>query len=496
MKKRHVLWIALCILLMTALCSCGSGTVSVPMDSCVVVSDEVNAELLVEKFAEKGVSLTLSAAAEENGSVLYFGAEAGKSLFADKKTGESTLGEYTIYDYFVKAKGSAVAVIAGSTDAYAEAVEYLVNCYDTETGNLVIPSGGCHGEWNPPLRGLTIGGNSIEEYTILTDRSLIWDVAEMGNTLSAALDTLTGHIIPVERADLSTAEKIIYLALPSHTRDLPFTANEAYCGVHDGNLYIYGTSPVELEKLFNIVMGTSFAADSGKEVADTLPANPVLQYEEYMIHVSPSGTSLADAMTEAKTVMKQAADAKKETSVIIELADGTYSLTEQITLDATDFDTDYTKLTIRAAEGAKPVINGMTYLDTSKFQKADGESYYTYQFDPLSDGTYPLFYDFYDQGQLVPIAKGEIDKLPYGLSNPEERLHANNLKGLYLPLSAIEALDGFEFPTHLTLYVEWEAFTLPIAGIDYEDTRKKEDETYVRVQPNAEKWELLLWTLL
>jgi len=71
------------------------------------------------------------------------------------------------------------------------------------------------------------------------------------------------------------------------------------------------------------------------------------------IHVTPDGPTIADAVKEAA----EYAAAHKGRSIDIIISDGEYRLSEVITIDGSRFTAP---LTIRAAEGAHPVLTGLT----------------------------------------------------------------------------------------------------------------------------------------
>ncbi len=386
-----------------------------------------------------------------------------------------------------------LAVLMTSLLASCAPQTSLTGTMETMEGNMGIESATQETLAIPEVEGWAIAGVPIGEFTIAADKAEGWDIFGAANALAAAIETLSGEKLPVVRADVSDAEHEIYLALASSTRDLPFTTDEAHCGIYDGDLYIYGTTPMELQDALTLVMETCFSEKAADDdVAKTLPEVTLFSYEEQVITVSPEAGSLEAGLQDAMGRMKEAADAGKHTSIVVELSDGAYSIAEPIVLDGTDIVPGYTKLNIRAAEGAFPAINGLKVLDSSAFQKVEGQEYYVYQFAPLSDGSYPVFHDFYDNGERIDIASSELSTMKIGFDVPGDREHPQNFLGPYLEQSMVEKLGELTYPVEFVLYDLWEASTMLMTGVDTEDTKIVNDVALVRAKIAEEQWNVFV----
>jgi hypothetical protein len=84
------------------------------------------------------------------------------------------------------------------------------------------------------------------------------------------------------------------------------------------------------------------------------------QLESTILLVSPDGQgglTLQDALTEAADLLAD----KNQTTVIIELSDGLYQLSQPLVLDAR-----FSGLVLRAAKGAHPVVSSGVFLDWTR----------------------------------------------------------------------------------------------------------------------------------
>ncbi len=497
MKTRFLLLLGVIVLMIgLASCSGANAEISVPVDETYVITRSdfnekapiQSAVLFRDTLNEIGLPIKLATdfLNERKGEV----APEKEILFGHTERPETleTEAAHTLgrYDFLVKLVDTKLVVLAGSNHAYDEAARYLAGCYSPETKSFAIPKNGYFGEWNPPLRNLTLGGVPIEDFTIVVDSVKGWDET-LAKTLVQALDELSGNTITIANSYSEPLEHEIRLALPTSPRELPFDGSEAHCGIYDGDLYIYGRTQNELNTVFNEVMAACFSATSGKEVADGLPTVEIAKAEEKVIAVKPGTDTLTAALDEAVKLMAPGGTGTP-VSVILELADGNYTLTKPAVLDASSLKLGDSELTIRAAADAKPVINGLTALDAAGFTKVEGQEYYVYQFEKLEDGTYPLFHDFYDNGSMIPVASGSMDSTKTSLDNFANRDDPNNYKGLYVTRASVAQLGEIAFPTEITLHVEWEFATMHAVGVDYNDTKIVDGVELVRLKIAEEEW--------
>ncbi len=104
------------------------------------------------------------------------------------------------------------------------------------------------------------------------------------------------------------------------------------------------------------------------------------------------------------------------------------------------------------------------------------ENVYTYQFEPDLQGNFPLFHDLYEGENRLKLCTSSHFKHAFAFSNENQRNNEENLEGIYIPKEIADMLpDGDLSPMTITLYVEWEFFTLHILSVDRDHT--KTDET-------------------
>ena len=326
---------------------------------------------------------------------------------------------------------------------------------------------------------MTIGGVPLEQFTIVADRVLGWNLSDKAKALAARMHTLTGVQPEIVDDEAEVVEHEIHIASPATLRKLPFDKKEAFCGLQEGTLYLYATTPAEMEALQEKVCTVCFSEDSTPEITECLPENPVFTYTEQILSVEPGEGTLAVALEEAADKMKEA-DAKHPVSVILELTDGEYVLDKTILLDIPK--SAFAKLTVRGIKGAKPVIHGCTPLNLSRFKKIENEEYFLYQCEKDENGEYPIFHDLYDNGRRVPIATGNRYITKVNFDNADNRSDEANYKGIYVDRRAVEELDEIAFPTEFTIFVEWEYATLHAVGVDYNDTKVVDDVEVVRLK--------------
>lgn len=103
----------------------------------------------------------------------------------------------------------------------------------------------------------------------------------------------------------------------------------------------------------------------------------------------------------------------------------------------------------------------------------------TYQFPADPEGRYPCFADLYEgvsRQSRLKCATSPHFTHAFALSNENGRVNAENLEGIYIPKEIADILpDGDLFPMMITLYVEWEFFTLHVLSVDRNRTKVDED---------------------
>ncbi len=488
MKLRCLLLLALLTSLML-LGSCGDKTISLTVDESYVITRSDFAEkapvkraiALRESLGESGLAVKLATdyLNERKGQV----APEKEILFGHTERPETleleAAHELGRFDYLVKIVGQKLVVLAGSDYAYGEAADYLIRVYDPATSSFTIPEKGYFGLWEPAMKGFTIAGTPIEEFTIVADDVLGWNLGEKASALSTELEALTGALLPVVSDEAAPAEREIHITSAATVRELPFDTASSRYGVYDGDFYIFAPTKAEMETVYSAAHALCFAEGASKEITDAINNEQIFSFTEKLISVKPGVGTLDKAMEEAADLIADAT-AEAPVSVILELADGVYTINENVTV--TGFDTTVARMTVRAADGAKPVITGTTALDPSAFKKVEGKDYYVYQFAKDEDGNFPVFHDFYEDGKRVPVASGKIYKTKTNFDNFNDRTDKNNYKGLYVTRESVEALGEIAWPTEITIYIEWECATLHAVGVDYSDTKNVDGVDLVRLK--------------
>jgi hypothetical protein len=206
-----------------------------------------------------------------------------------------------------------------------------------------------------------------------------------------------------------------------------------------------------------------------------------MKYQKNIITVN-EGDSIKSAFNTAAELI-DAATALAPVDIEIVLGDGSYTINGTIALDGSKLaGSAYSKLSVSAAEGAKPVINGLTKLDAIDFKKVDGEDYFVCAFEKDADGIYPQFRDFYVDGERIELASSQFYTLRGNFADVKNRSDDENKVGLYVSREAVEALGKVEYPTEFTIYVEWEFFKLHVTGVDLNDTTNIDGEELVRLK--------------
>lgn len=198
------------------------------------------------------------------------------------------------------------------------------------------------------------------------------------------------------------------------------------------------------------------------------------------MRISPESGALQQALQQAVQEVRDGVH------VTVELADGVYRVTETIVLQNSGA---AGRLTITAAQNARPVLSGLQPLAVDAFTQVNGEKYFVYQFPQNTDGTYPKLHDFYDNGKRVPIAETAtaFTRVPY--DDHEHRDNPENLKGIYVDESTVAPFQTVGGDMEFTLYLEWEFYKLHVAGVDLNDTKEVDGHKVVRLKLREKEWQ-------
>ena len=206
------------------------------------------------------------------------------------------------------------------------------------------------------------------------------------------------------------------------------------------------------------------------------------------LHVQKISTEKASLATFSEikdTILEVAKDASADNvkSVVIELDQGYYGLSEPVTLSTDDEpNLAFVNVTIKARSGMRPSVGSNVRLDSAKFEQVEGKPYYKYQFEKGEDGKYPLFHELYVGGKMIPMARSGNFRHPFALTN-EERDGVVMKDFYYLPEEEARVLVSEPLGNaEMTMYIEWECQTLPVLSVDFDDYKEHEGKKYVAVK--------------
>ena len=391
----------------------------------------------------------------------------------EREESVAALEEYKLdeKEFIVKPVGTRIVLLAGCDNAYFAAAEWLAGRYNADTGVLSLPEDGYTGRWTPVLEGLTIDGTPVGEYTIVYGNALGTysqdDVAELQDSIYQ----MTGERLPAAAVEAFDGGKAIRLCASADGRP----CYETRISLENGDISISAATRAGYQKLYQKFRDAFLSENSEKNISAAAIEgaiemnNPV----EKLISVSGNtpeerGKALIDAIKSVKELENDEA-----VKLTIELADGEYLVTE--TLEVSD--SALASLTIKAAEGAHPVINGAVSVPDESFVKVEGTDYYMAKID--SD---IKVRDIFVDGRRLPLARSESKRILVNFDNTEDKSDPANAKGLYLDAELVGSLGEVAYPTEFVIYVEWEFHRIHVAGVDLDDTKTVDGKKLVRVK--------------
>ena len=102
--------------------------------------------------------------------------------------------------------------------------------------------------------------------------------------------------------------------------------------------------------------------------------------------------------------------------------------------------------------------------------------------------------DFYCGGKRIPLATGEYGVIAADF-DVEDRKAPENARGVYIDKSSVEGIEDFT-ATEFNIYVEWEAVTMHVAGVDYSDTKTVDGHELVRLKFRKDEMEFFPQALI
>ncbi len=379
-------------------------------------------------------------------------------------------------DWLVQVTGSKIVLLAGSTPAYLQAADWLTERYDPVTGMLTLPEKPQIGTWTPALDGLTLQDTPIGAYRIVLDDAYWMKLQEPAEILRDAIYNRTGVWLEIVSDETEPAAHEILLCTGAVNRTLPPDKTGLYFA--DGHLVLHGNTQPELLTLIERFTGFLTEEADTAITTDTLSNGGCMKdFTTQTISITGTtpeerGAALTAAMTEANTLLAAAADAPVE--LILELADGDYRLTEPVKLSGTS----HSRLTIRPAEGAEPVITGEIEIPDTAFVQVEDQPYYVAEM-PAGVPVRNLL----SSGEPVPFATSEILRTKLPFADHASRADPANHKGIYVNRKMVESLgDLTNGSTEFTIFVEWEFARMHVVGVDWNDTQTVDGEELVLLQ--------------
>lgn len=369
-----------------------------------------------------------------------------------KKAAEDYDGDEN--SFMVRVDGTKIVVLGGNRFSYEAAIDWLCENYGEKSGGLRIPTEGYYGRWTPEFADLTFDGTPIGEFSIVTENLLGFGLSDAAERLSERLFELTGAKLQIVSSESEPTEHEIFLGSDGDGR---------------GEIRIVGENREEFAyKLDKFLEGLG----KGEVEGEIAMNNAILKTIE-ISGKSPAerGRNLTDALEKISRDAKNAT-AGSPCEFVLTLSGGEYDLPGGLTFGENPF----AKLTIKAAdESDRPVLTGLVRIPDECFTKVEGTDYYMAKLEADS------VRDFYVGTKRIPIATGERGVTVVGFDDNSNRAAPENTRGIYVDKSAVEMIKDFG-STEFNIYVEWEAFTLRAAGVDYSDARTVDGHELVRLR--------------
>ncbi len=193
-----------------------------------------------------------------------------------------------------------------------------------------------------------------------------------------------------------------------------------------------------------------------------------------MIRLTETAQTFENIYDAAQAVLDYAksGSAEQKRSATLMLYDREYILDKPLIFDAAEHpELKNIQLSISSCDSS--VITSNRRLAPSRIVRQDEVCQYRLKAD--EGGRYPRFSDLYEGEKRLKICRSPHFTHAFALSNENDRDNAANMEGIYVPQEIADMLpDGSLYPMTITLYVEWEFFTLHVLSVDR--SRTKSDE--------------------
>ncbi|MBQ9747145.1 MAG: right-handed parallel beta-helix repeat-containing protein [Clostridia bacterium] len=194
-----------------------------------------------------------------------------------------------------------------------------------------------------------------------------------------------------------------------------------------------------------------------------------------MIRIRETNEAITDLRALRESILRfaESADEEGETPLTVVFDQGRYPMSEPLVLDANTHPAlARIRLTMTCEDGVaafddlRPIHNELTDVHGSVRR---------YRLRKDKNGTPPELRELFADGVRVPLCRTPLYTHAFHLSEENRRINAENLEGIYIPKDLADTLpDGDLFPMEITLYMEWECFTLHALTVDR--TRMRTDD--------------------
>ena len=198
--------------------------------------------------------------------------------------------------------------------------------------------------------------------------------------------------------------------------------------------------------------------------------------EADMVYLSNTGESFSNVYDAKAAVLRFACAQDKKDHPKAELVfdEGEYTLASPLIFSAKEApELENISLSL-SCENGKASFTSQQMLTPDKFRKKG--DHYIYQFEKAENGKFPALRDLYLHGKRLPICRSRFFTHAFTFSEESRRNNNENMEGIYIPEEAAALLEKGELGSaEITLYVEWEFFTLHVIGIDRTHTKLDEN---------------------
>ena len=179
------------------------------------------------------------------------------------------------------------------------------------------------------------------------------------------------------------------------------------------------------------------------------------------------------------SVAKETSEAGRHDELVVEFPIGRSSFTQTLDLSAKENPELLSlDITLRGKIRDMSEVSSLVRLEGTRFIRAEGTPYFTYQMDKDENGEYPRFHNVFFNFNEAKRQTTRVWKNPVSFT-PEEQEGKAELAGIYAPIDIAKALaEGPIGACELVFYLEWEFASLHVTGVDLSNTLTEEGEEF------------------